>query len=134
MCYFMLSKSISLLLMPAQQPVSFCCISCLVACKCGSKHTGIEKKVIVFDTCYEAGQLFATGGQPVFFFSNTPKTTSKRFTFAAHFLKKVICQPAANKPVVCLCVSCLYFVFSQLLDDTDSEKYWGLFGKLPAYS
>lgn len=54
--------------MSAQQPVSFCCISCLVTCKCGSKHIGIEQKVIVFDKCYEAGQLFATGGQPVFFF------------------------------------------------------------------
>lgn len=77
--YFLLSKSISLLLMPAPQPVSFCCISCLLVCKCGSKHTGIERKLIVFDTCSEAGQLFATGGKLVFFFSsNTSPNKAQR--------------------------------------------------------
>lgn len=65
-CYFTLSKSISLLLMAAQRPVSFCCISCLVVCKCRSKHTGIETTVIVFDTRYQAGQRFVTRGQPLF--------------------------------------------------------------------
>lgn len=61
--YCMLSESISLSLMAAQQPVSVCCFFCLVVVKCRSKHKG-EKKIIIFlDTCCEAEQLFVTGGQ-----------------------------------------------------------------------
>ena len=65
--YCMLSQSISLSLMAAQQPVSLCCFFCLGVVKCRSKHKGERKLIIAFDTCCEAEQLFVTGGQPLSF-------------------------------------------------------------------
>lgn len=128
-CCFVLSKSISLLPMPVQQPVSFCCISCLLVCKCGSKHTGIERKLIVFDTCSEAGQLFATGGQLVFFFFclNTFLNKTQRGLPSQHtFSRKLsVRQLRTNLWSVC-CVCCLCFVFLQLEHNTHFEKYQGL--------
>lgn len=120
-CCFMLSKSISILLMSAPQPVSYCCISCLVVCKCGSKHTGIERKLIVFDTCSEAGQLALQQEDSFPFFpSNTfLNKTQRGLPSQCTFSRKLsVSQPRTN-----LCVSCLYFIFLQVLDNTDSEQY-----------
>lgn len=53
-CCCILSKSISLLVVEAPQPVSFCCIFRLVVVKCGSKHKAERKIIIAFDAHCEA--------------------------------------------------------------------------------
>lgn len=87
--YCMLSQSISLSRVAAQQPVSFCCFfSCLVVVKCRSKHKGKKKIIIAFDTCCEAKQLFVTGRQLLYFTS--PSSVLSGFSLSTSPVKEII--------------------------------------------